>query len=72
MELQELSNMAKMINVVIQEMMNHSFPEHRGKIEFYTEEMAETPVYINEFARLIRQYDPEVYYDTSQWQANES
>ena len=72
MKLQELSNMAKMINAVIQEMMNHSFPEHRGKIEFYTEEMAETPVYINEFARLIRQYDPEVYYDTSQWQANES
>lgn len=72
MRLQELSNMAKTINMVIPEVIDELLPKYRSKIEFYTEEMAETPVYINEFAQLIRQYDPEVYYDTSQWQANES
>ena len=61
MKLQELSNMAKTINMVIPEVVYESLPKYRGTIEFYTEEMTETSVYINEFARLIRQYDPEVH-----------
>lgn len=61
MRLQELSNMAKTINMVIPEMIDESLPKYRSTIEFYTEEMMETAIYINEFARFIRQYDPEVH-----------
>lgn len=42
-------------------MNDDTIPKYKSTIEFYTEEMTETAIYINEFARLIRQYDPEVH-----------